>query len=179
MLRDLHRQGVHSHHQAKEFIGEKFESRIHSIIGDWNTSAKCCEYLLELVNNTFLVNATFFPTSIFCFACRRSVAVQCDTPMEKFNFLVFAMQKLYCGVQDVSCPESPDHVMTQEVLLGGHLYLQIIKDKLINWLESIKHSVIKKSRDATFTMQPSNFAKYCSTLLNGLVKYYDVLKCRM
>jgi DNA-directed RNA polymerase I subunit RPA2 len=78
--------------------------------------------------------------------------------MEKFYFLVFAMQKLYCGVQDVSCPESPDHVMTQEVLLGGHLYLQIIKDKLLNWLTAIKYSVLKKCRKKpTFSMQPSKF----------------------
>ncbi|XP_035705824.1 DNA-directed RNA polymerase I subunit RPA2 isoform X2 [Folsomia candida] len=132
MLRDLHRQGVHSHHQAKEFIGEKFESRIHRIIGEWKTSAQCCEYLLE-----------------------KSVAIQCDAPMDKFHFLVFAMQKLYCGVQDMSCPESPDHVMTQEVLLGGHLYLQIIKDKLLNWLTSIQYAVLKKCRDPTSSLQPS------------------------
>lgn len=66
--------------------------------------------------------------------------------MEKFNSLVFALQKLYMGVQDKAAPESPDHVMLQEVLLGGHLYLQLIKDKLVNWLTTLKFQILRKAK---------------------------------
>lgn len=45
--------------------------------------------------------------------------------------------------------------LQQEVLLGGHLYLQIIKDKLLNWLTSIQYAVLKKCRDPTSSLQPS------------------------
>jgi len=95
--------------------------------------------------------------------CRRSVAIQCQTPMEKFHFLVFAMQKLYAGVQDKACPESADHVMLQEVLLGGHLYLQIIKDKLVNWVTTLQYLVLRKARiDPTFSIKPSTLQSFVS-----------------
>ena len=71
--------------------------------------------------------------------------------------LVFALQKLFSGVQGKCAPESPDHVMLQEVLLGGHLYLQLIKDKLANWLGQLKYIVLKKVRTSTSldTLKPS------------------------
>jgi len=47
MLRDLHRQSIHSHFGSKMFIGEKFESRIRKQIGEWSTNAQCCEYLTQ------------------------------------------------------------------------------------------------------------------------------------
>ena len=47
MLRELHREGIHTHAQAKTFIGEKFRTRIQKIIGEWATDCECCEYLLE------------------------------------------------------------------------------------------------------------------------------------
>ena len=37
------------------------------------------------------------------------------------------MQKLYALVNDKCAPESPDNPMNQELLLGGHLYLMVIK----------------------------------------------------
>ncbi|CAL8147571.1 unnamed protein product [Orchesella dallaii] len=134
MLRDLHRQGIHSHYGAKRFVGEKFESRIRRQIGEWSTDAQCCEFIVQTY-----------------------VAIHCTTPMEKFHFLVHALQKLYQGVQDKAAPESPDHVMLQEVLLGGHLYLQIIKDKLINWLITIQLLVLRKARaDLSYTIQQAD-----------------------
>lgn len=35
------------------------------------------------------------------------------------------LQKLFSVVQDKSCVEGADAVMMQELLLGGHLYLQV------------------------------------------------------
>lgn len=57
---------------------------------------------------------------------------------------MFCLQKLYQGVQDRAAPESPDHVMLQEVLLGGHLYLQLIKERFFGMLVSIQQLVGKK-----------------------------------
>ena len=36
-------------------------------------------------------------------------------------------QKLYALVNEKCAPESPDNPMNQELLLGGHLYLMVIK----------------------------------------------------
>jgi DNA-directed RNA polymerase beta subunit len=77
--------------------------------------------------------------------------------MEKFHFLVFALQKLFSGVQGKCAPESPDHVMLQEVLMGGHLYLQLIKDKLANWLITLQYTILRKLKLDTSmdTLKPS------------------------
>jgi DNA-directed RNA polymerase I subunit RPA2 len=64
--------------------------------------------------------------------------------MEKFHILVYALQKLYMGVEGSCSTENPDHVMLQEVLLGGHLYLMLLKDKLLNWLQAVQYGVIRK-----------------------------------
>jgi len=66
------------------------------------------------------------------------------------------MQKLYRGVQEKTAVESPDHVMLQEVLLGGHLYLQLIKDKLLNWLTTVQYLIIRKAKlDSSGTIKQS------------------------
>ena len=39
--------------------------------------------------------------------------------------LVFMVKKLFCLVQDKCAVEGVDSVMMQEVVLGGHLYLQV------------------------------------------------------
>ena len=66
------------------------------------------------------------------------MAIHCKTPMEKFHILVYALQKLFSGVDGSCQPENPDHVMMQEILLGGHLYLTLLKDKLLNWLQTVQ-----------------------------------------
>lgn len=59
------------------------------------------------------------------------------------------------GVQGKAAPESPDHVMLQEVLLGGHLYLQLLKDKLYNWLQTIQFLTLRKVKnDGSSTITP-------------------------
>ena len=44
---------------------------------------------------------------------------------DKFQMLVFMVKKLFCLVQDKCAVEGVDSVMMQEVVLGGHLYLQV------------------------------------------------------
>jgi len=47
MLRDLHRDKIHVHEQAKSFIGEKFRARVQRIIGTWTSNAQVCDYLIQ------------------------------------------------------------------------------------------------------------------------------------
>ena len=42
--------------------------------------------------------------------------------------------------------EGADSLMMHELILGGHLYLQILKEKLGDWLNEIKALIIKKAR---------------------------------
>lgn len=47
MLRDLHRDKIHTHEQAKVYIGEKFRSKVQRIIGTWTSDSEVCEYLIQ------------------------------------------------------------------------------------------------------------------------------------
>ena len=55
-------------------------------------------------------------------------------------------KKLYAASKEKCIVEGVDAVMMQECLLGGHLYLQILKEKLSSWLNNVKFSIIKRAK---------------------------------
>lgn len=71
-----------------------------------------------------------------------------DEPADKFHLLVFMTKKLFALANNKCAVEGTDGVMMQECLLGGHLYLQVIKEKLISWLTSLKITILKRAKSA-------------------------------
>ncbi|KAB8346180.1 hypothetical protein FH972_023226 [Carpinus fangiana] len=67
-----------------------------------------------------------------------SVTVAQDA--DKFKMLLFMIKKLYALVQGECAVDNPDAISSQEMLLGGFLYGQILKERLEEWLNSIKTS---------------------------------------
>ncbi|KAI8429803.1 hypothetical protein MSG28_000328, partial [Choristoneura fumiferana] len=66
------------------------------------------------------------------FLLRRCLLIHLKEPMDKFNALV----------------EGADAVMVQELQLGGHLYLQVLKERLEALLISVKYNIIKKAQQS-------------------------------
>ena len=62
-----------------------------------------------------------------CVFLREHVAVHLSKNADKFNLLVFMVRKLYALAAGRCSAESADSPMNQEILLGGHLYLMILK----------------------------------------------------
>jgi DNA-directed RNA polymerase I subunit RPA2 len=63
------------------------------------------------------------------------------------------MQKLFAVVQNKCCVEGADGLMMHELLLGGHLYLQMLKEKMQSWLQILKSIILKKANlTADFTL---------------------------
>lgn len=79
---------------------------------------------------------------------RHCVAIHLDKPADKFHLLVFMTKKLFAFANNKCAVEGADGVMMQECLLGGHLYLQVIKEKLMSWLISLKTSILKRAKSA-------------------------------
>lgn len=79
---------------------------------------------------------------------RHCVAIHLDDPADKFHLLAFMTKKLFALANSKCAVEGTDGVMMQECLLGGHLYLQVIKEKLISWLTSLKISILKRAKSA-------------------------------
>lgn len=70
------------------------------------------------------------------------------------------MQKLFSVVQNKCCVEGADGLMMHELLLGGHLYLQLLKDKMQTWLQVIKSVILKKAKTTVgFILNTSKLKK--------------------
>lgn len=57
-------------------------------------------------------------------------------------------KKLFALANNKCAVEGADSVMMQECLLGGHLYLQVLKEKLYSWLINLKMGILKRARSA-------------------------------
>lgn len=56
------------------------------------------------------------------------------------------IRKVYALVAGECSPDNPDSPAHQEVLLGGHLYGSIIKEKIEDWLNGIKAQISQDVR---------------------------------
>lgn len=79
---------------------------------------------------------------------RYCVAIHLDEPIDKFHLLVFMTKKLFTLAGNKCAIEGVDSVMMQECLLGGHLYLQVLKEKLWSWLTNVKIHILKLAKSA-------------------------------
>nr|XP_043622134.1 DNA-directed RNA polymerase I subunit 2 [Erigeron canadensis] len=69
---------------------------------------------------------------------REFILVHLDNNHDKFNLLIFMVQKLFSFIDQTSIPDNPDALQTQEVLLPGHLVTIYVKEKLQEWLLKAK-----------------------------------------
>lgn len=65
---------------------------------------------------------------------------------EKFDVLVLMVQKLYALVAGKIDPENPDALNSHELLLPGHIYLMILKEKLQDFMQGIKNTILRDLR---------------------------------
>jgi len=64
------------------------------------------------------------------FLIKRLLFVHCFNNKDKFNTLCVMIEKLYSFVGGECESDSLDATSNQEVLLGGHLYGQLLAEKL-------------------------------------------------
>lgn len=144
MLRAVHIEELHTHQQCKEYLGKMFRIRFYNL-PEWLTDVEITDFILK-----------------------RCVLIHLTDNTDKFNLLTFMNRKLFTLAHDKCKIEGADAVMMQEVLQGGHLYLQILKEHLLNWLIALRTFILKRARaTVTFSMTQSevlNAAKLAGTL---------------
>ncbi|KAI9492937.1 hypothetical protein BDB00DRAFT_764599 [Zychaea mexicana] len=69
------------------------------------------------------------------------VLVHLKNGRDKFNLLIYMIRKLYAVVSGECCVDNPDSPQHQEILLPGHLYNMILKEKIYDWLAGIKAQI--------------------------------------
>ncbi|KAJ3188155.1 hypothetical protein HDU85_005304 [Gaertneriomyces sp. JEL0708] len=139
LLRGFRRYAVHTRKQCLTYLGSKF-----AVMMDSPEDLYEDEVGVELL--------------------KRVVLVHLDDPREKFNMLIFMMQKLYALVAGECAADNPDSPQCQELLLPGHLYLAIMKEKMGDYLAAIKMQI---QQDLRRTPASVDFAdkKYLAKVL--------------
>ncbi|KAJ3330285.1 hypothetical protein HDU76_006036 [Blyttiomyces sp. JEL0837] len=112
MLKSFQRFGVSGKRQCLSYVGSKFYVMLDS-------PENATE---EEVGIEFL---------------KRIILVHLDKDEDKFDLLIFMMQKLYALVAGECAVDNPDSPQHQEVLLPGHLYTSYMKEKLVDWVTGI------------------------------------------
>lgn len=69
---------------------------------------------------------------------------------DKFKMLLFMTRKLYALVEGECAVDNPDAVQNQEILLGGFLYGMILKERLDEWLNSIRLPLMEWCRRSSW-----------------------------
>ncbi|KAL8236009.1 hypothetical protein R6Q59_017090 [Mikania micrantha] len=98
------------------------------------TRMQCLEYIGEYFKPFMSGMENDSHAAVADAVLREFVLVHLDNNHDKFNLLIFMVQKLFSFVDQTSIPDNPDALQTQEVLLPGHLVTIYIKERLQEWL---------------------------------------------
>ncbi|KAF2711605.1 beta and beta-prime subunits of DNA dependent RNA-polymerase [Pleomassaria siparia CBS 279.74] len=120
LLRTYKVYGLHSQAKTRAYLGQKFKV-VLQIPDDISDVDAGTEFLRKIVLPHLGSN---------------NVTESQDA--DKFRMLLFMTRKLYALVEGECAVDNPDAVQSQEVLLGGHLFGQILKEKLDEWLNSLR-----------------------------------------
>ncbi|XP_027354375.1 DNA-directed RNA polymerase I subunit 2 isoform X2 [Abrus precatorius] len=145
------------------------------------TRLQCLEYIgqhfqpvmTELRNDSYPIVADA--------VLKDCILVHLDNNFDKFNLLIFMLQKLFSLIDQTSVPDNPDSLQNQEVLLPGHLITLYLKEKLEDWLQKGKKLLLdeinKQSKKFDFSdllqvkkVMDKNAAKQISTAVENMLK---------
>ncbi|XP_001844066.2 DNA-directed RNA polymerase I subunit RPA2 [Culex quinquefasciatus] len=142
MLRELHEEGIHNQVECKDYMGKVFRSKLYYLPA-WYTDAQRTDHLLK--------------------TC---VLIHLESDLDKFNLLVFMMQKLFTAAQGRCKLESVDSTMMQELLLGGHLYQKLLREHFLTFLNGMKYNMLKLCSDADAHLGQNEAVMACKNASN-------------
>ncbi|KAM7263167.1 hypothetical protein ACFE04_000850 [Oxalis oulophora] len=83
------------------------------------------------------------------------IFVHLDSNYDKFNLLIFMLQKLFSLVDQTSVPDNPDALQSQDILVPGHLITIYLKEKLEEWLRKgrflVQEEIEKQNKNFTIS----------------------------
>jgi DNA-directed RNA polymerase I subunit RPA2 len=134
LLRTYKTFNLHGKASTRAYLGEKFKP-VLDLPADTSNVAAGTEFLRKIV----LVHLG-------------NVNVTDSQDADKFNMVLFMIRKLYALVAGDCAVDNPDAVSSQELLLGGFLYGMILKEKLEEWIASLRPALRYWSdRSPTYT----------------------------
>lgn len=98
---------------------------------------------------------------------QRVILVHLPANRDKFRCLLFMARKLYALAAGDCAPDNPDSPQHQEILLGGFLYGNLLKEKMEDYLDAIKRQIqldVRRNPSAVDFIQ----SKYLHSVLSKL-----------
>ncbi|EIE90484.1 hypothetical protein RO3G_15195 [Rhizopus delemar RA 99-880] len=127
---------------SNTFLTDRIELLLRSFkIYNLFTRDQCLNYIGEKFRVTMGLDEDLTNKEIGEALVKKLIFVHLDSNRDKFNLLAFMIRKLYALVSGECVADNPDAPQHQEVLLGGHLYTMIIKEKIYDWLQAVKMQV--------------------------------------
>ena len=120
MLHDNKRHGLRTCEQHLAYIGSRFRIGIQGLSKTTNSDA---EFGRHLIRRFILVHLGENAVSA------------------KFDLLILMLRKLYSFASGACCADNPDSPMNQELLLPGHLYGMIVKERLEETLRGMAGAI--------------------------------------
>jgi len=73
------------------------------------------------------------------------VMVHLEEPEEKYAYLLLMMQKVYALAEGDIQPDNSDVLSNHELLLPGQIYLNLLREKLEDFLDSLRTRILKEA----------------------------------
>ncbi|XP_033639510.1 DNA-directed RNA polymerase I subunit RPA2-like [Asterias rubens] len=123
MLRHAQAKNLTTQQNILDFMGEQFRNKLR--MPEWYSTEKVAKFLLK-----------------------QHICVHLDSHSDKFNALILMARKLFFFARGHCASDNLDSPMNQEVLLAGHLYQMVLKEKMQNWLVGLRYALEKKATNA-------------------------------
>lgn len=126
MLHDGQKLGLHSQEKCLAYMGSRLRTILEGVTPEM-TDVEVGRFLLT-----------------------RVILVHTESFKDKFNTLILLIEKLYAFVADECESDNLDAVSNQEILLGGHLYVQLLGEKLYDVLLGARSKLLKDLKNPKF-----------------------------
>jgi len=143
LLADGHKLGLFSQEQCLAYLGSRLRTVLEGITVDM-TDSDVGRFLLE-----------------------RILLVHCSNFKDKFNALALMVEKLYAFVAGECNSDNLDATSNQEVLLGGHVYAQLMGEKLYDLLLGARSKLLKDLKNPKFDLMTIRNPNYLKKLIDS------------
>ena len=151
MLRELQAEGLYNREQVMNYIGRSFRPKCYLLVPPWYTDRQVCEWLMK-----------------------KNVAIHLDNDDDKFDIICVMIKKLFLFVQEKCVVEGVDSLMMHEIVLGGHIYLQLLKEKMSDYMTILKMVILRmaKMKGSAFDLTPT-VMNNCASKTGNLEKPFE------
>ena len=143
MLSDAKKYSLYSQTQCLGYIGASFRNVLDGVQQDMS----------DIEVGRFLIE--------------RLILVHLPDFSDKYETLCVMIEKLYAVVAGEAECDNLDSLCNQEVLLGGHLYGQLLSDKLFDLLIGARAKVIKDLSNPRFAVDQLESPQYLKKLIDS------------